>query len=295
MKRNVLVSSVLFLVTFLCFSIIANGTQKPEVVSLSVNKGFNNETVNLTITGSKFHKSTYVKLTKDGEADIIATNLQVVSKTEVTCALDLNGRTAGTWNVVVGNIGTFTKKEKPTILADAFTIETPAPTEKPVVETPTEPEPAPAEPEPIVEEVEPVATPASTTEESGPSLESLNESLKAIFFDFDKFDIRQDQTANLDANAAILKDNSGLVITLGGHADERGTIQYNMVLSRKRAETVKDYLVAQGVAGDQIVIFAYGEEFPAKKEHNESAWAYNRRVDIRVWEETPTKEEALKQ
>jgi hypothetical protein len=119
---------------FLVFCLVVSlfsfvfGCPTPKVTSLSVTKGTNNETVNLTITGSQFHKSTYVKLIKAGQSDIVATNVKLVSKTEVSCTLDLNGKTAGQWDVVVANIGSMSKKDKPTVLANGFTIEYPAPT-----------------------------------------------------------------------------------------------------------------------------------------------------------------------
>ena len=91
----------------------------------------------------------------------------------------------------------------------------------------------------------------------------------------------------------ILKDNPDLFISLGGNADERGTKAYNDQLSQKRAQAIQDYLVAQGIDANKIVIFAFGKDHPVKTGHTEADWEYNRRVDIAVWDATPTPEQAL--
>ncbi len=133
-----------------------------------------------------------------------------------------------------------------------------------------------------------------TVEQYLPTSAEINQLLKPIYFNFDMSDIRADQISPLDQDITLLKANPHLnVVVLGGHADERGASQYNLVLSTKRAETVKQYLVTQGIDESRITIYAYGEAYPAKPEHNESAWRFNRRVDIQVWENIPTKEQVL--
>lgn len=122
----------------------------------------------------------------------------------------------------------------------------------------------------------------------------LNSSLKPIFFDFDKDTLKAGDTDRLDSNLKILNANPKLFILLGGHADERGSANYNLDLSRRRAENIKKYLVAKGIDPGRITIYAYGKEHPAKQGHDESAWRYNRRVDIMVWEEPPTRDLGLK-
>ena len=83
------------------------------------------------------------------------------------------------------------------------------------------------------------------------------------------------------------------MILLGGHADERGTREYNLELSEKRAEAIKEFLLTKGIDSSKITIYAYGKDYPIKKGHDESSWWYNRRVDILVWESPPTKEQGL--
>jgi peptidoglycan-associated lipoprotein len=101
--------------------------------------------------------------------------------------------------------------------------------------------------------------------------------LKDVFFDFDKFNIRADQKAALDANVAWLKTNPRAKITIEGHCDERGTPEYNLGLGERRANAVKDYLVSAGISADRIVTVSYGEERPFVLGHDEAAWKWNRR------------------
>ena len=135
---------------------------------------------------------------------------------------------------------------------------------------------------------------AFTVELMDVSAIKLNSSLKPIFFDLDKDTLKSGDTDRLDSNLKTLNDNPKLFILLGGHADERGSIKYNLDLSRRRAENIKKYLVAKGIDPARITIYAYGKGHPAKQGHDESAWRYNRRVDIMVWEEPPTRDLGLK-
>lgn len=272
MRKNLIVT-VLSLVLLLSFTTIALGCPVPEVASVSPNNGLNNQSVNIVVSGAKFHKSAYVKLTKAGQPDIVATNLEV-AKEQITCAVDLSGKAEGQWDVVVVNIGSMSKKEKPAVLAGAFTINAPAVKE-------VKPEPTPEQ------QLQPTLIPTPVVKVDP------NKDLKPIYFDFDKSNIRDDQTSALDLNVRILKDNPDLHIVLGGHADERGAKDYNIQLSSRRAQSVKKYLVDNGIDANRIVIYAYGEEYPLATGHDESSWWQNRRVDVSLWESVPTKEQAL--
>lgn len=100
-----------------------------------------------------------------------------------------------------------------------------------------------------------------------------------IYFDFDRDTIRSDAREVLMAHAARLK--KGGSAALEGHADERGTREYNMALGERRAKAVRDFLVIQGVDRSQLEVVSYGEERPAVARSNEASWAKNRRVEIR--------------
>ena len=132
-----------------------------------------------------------------------------------------------------------------------------------------------------------------TIEKYLPNNQELNELLKPLFFDFDKSELRPDQVETVEADLKLLQENPHLFILLGGHADERGTREYNLELSARRTLAVRQFLVDQGVDSSKISIYAYGKDYPLKKEHDESAWEFNRRVDILVWEAPPTREQGL--
>jgi len=103
-----------------------------------------------------------------------------------------------------------------------------------------------------------------------------------VFFDFSDWAIRADQRPAMDANAQALRANPRMKVTIEGHCDERDTNAYNMALGQKRADAVKDYLVALGVEANRIQTISYGEERPFATGHDEEAWRQNRRAHVVV-------------
>lgn len=101
-----------------------------------------------------------------------------------------------------------------------------------------------------------------------------------FYFDFDQATLSADTRATLDAHLALLKDNNKKV-RLEGHADERGTREYNMALGERRANAVANYLIINGVARYRVETVSYGEERPVDSASNESAWSQNRRVELK--------------
>lgn len=110
--------------------------------------------------------------------------------------------------------------------------------------------------------------------------EELEELDSIVYFDFDKATLKSDARALLLAHAERLKDNP-TDVRLEGHADERGSREYNMALGERRAKAVRDFLVLQGVNRSDLEVISYGEERPLALGSNESAWAQNRRVEIK--------------
>ena len=106
--------------------------------------------------------------------------------------------------------------------------------------------------------------------------------LKDIHFDFDKYDIRSGDARILDENTRWMKANADHLILIEGHADERGTNEYNLALGERRAKTTMNYLVAQGVSASRMTVISYGEERPQCTEKNEDCWAKNRRAHFLV-------------
>jgi peptidoglycan-associated lipoprotein len=111
---------------------------------------------------------------------------------------------------------------------------------------------------------------------------AADSNLADIFFDFDKYDIRQTDTRTLDSNAQWLKSNPNHLVLIEGHCDERGTNEYNLALGERRAKSTMNYLVSQGVQANRITIISYGEERPACTEKSEQCWAKNRRAHFLV-------------
>ncbi len=116
----------------------------------------------------------------------------------------------------------------------------------------------------------------------GDPLENPNSLLatRVIYFDYDQSTVRADYLDVISAHADYLAANPQAVLRLEGHTDERGTREYNLGLGENRANAVRNLMLAQGVADNQLVVVSYGEERPATSEHNEEAWALNRRVEL---------------
>lgn len=106
-------------------------------------------------------------------------------------------------------------------------------------------------------------------------------SYTTVYFDFDKANIRPDAYATLKAHAVYLSVNAGARLRLDGHADERGTREYNLALGERRAKAAASYLAANGASRSQLEVISYGEERPAAMGSNESSWAKNRRVELK--------------
>lgn len=109
-------------------------------------------------------------------------------------------------------------------------------------------------------------------------LEEITKEFKDVFFDFDKYNIREDQIPNLQHDAEFLKKWKTVRILIEGHCDERGTNEYNMALGWRRANAAKEYLVSLGIDPSRIDTISYGEERPFALGHNEDAWWQNRRA-----------------
>jgi peptidoglycan-associated lipoprotein len=140
---------------------------------------------------------------------------------------------------------------------------------------------------PVVEEVEPVeeVTPPLIEEEPEEAVE-IEEAepivLEDIFFDYDKFNIKDEYKAVLSRNAETLLGNSDAKLLVEGHCDERGTNEYNLSLGEKRAKAVIDFYVTYGVDASRLSMISYGEEKPFAMGSDEKSWAKNRRAHMVV-------------
>jgi len=131
---------------------------------------------------------------------------------------------------------------------------------------------------PVVQPVTPEPTPTPTPEPPAPVPSVTAGDFTDVFFDLDSYALRDDAKVALDRAAKLLRDKAGVNITLEGHCDERGTVEYNQALGEKRANAARDYLVNAGVPATRIQSLSYGKERPFAEGHDESAWAQNRRA-----------------
>jgi outer membrane protein OmpA-like peptidoglycan-associated protein len=237
--------------------VFAVENQPPTIVMIVPNNGFNKGFVKLTFTGSEFDPKATGKLSLPGQAEIAGSNPAHESDSKLSMDFDLTNQPVGAYDVVITN-----PDGKSATLAGGFTVQ---------------------------QYVEPKAEEPKATEppQEEPKAPAINAALKSIFFDFDRFSVRDDQTARLNDDIAVLKSYLDAYILIDGHADERGTREYNKALAAKRAETVKQELIKAGFDASKITVSSYGEDYPIKKGHNEESWWYNRRVDISMWDTNP--------
>jgi peptidoglycan-associated lipoprotein len=99
-----------------------------------------------------------------------------------------------------------------------------------------------------------------------------------VFYDFDKSDLKPEARRTVERWAAFLKQYPNLTVTIEGHADERGTREYNLALGERRANSAKNFLVSQGIEARRVATISYGKERPAVVGSNEAAWSQNRRA-----------------
>jgi peptidoglycan-associated lipoprotein len=114
----------------------------------------------------------------------------------------------------------------------------------------------------------------------GKSIDDLNREalLKAAFFQYDSAELNVLAQDVISENFQVLLNNPTWLVTIEGHCDERGTAEYNLALSEKRATAAKDYLLGLGVESSRIRVVSYGKEFPFDPGQGEKAWAKNRRA-----------------
>jgi peptidoglycan-associated lipoprotein len=124
------------------------------------------------------------------------------------------------------------------------------------------------------------ATPSNPPSEPSPPTDEgagVGE-IEDVFFDYDRYNLRDDARRTLDANAKVLLADKSARLLLEGHCDERGTVEYNLALGERRAQSARSYLIEFGVEQNRLSTISYGEERPFSQGHGEEAWSQNRRV-----------------
>src|SRR5574338_11960 len=124
---------------------------------------------------------------------------------------------------------------------------------------------------------------AAAERDAGAAASALRNDMTAmIHFDYNVADIRSEDQAALDRKAAIMQANTAMRIRISGHADERGSDEYNLALGNRRAAAAKTYLVNKGIDASRIETVSFGEERPLDPGHDETSWAANRRDEFEV-------------
>jgi peptidoglycan-associated lipoprotein len=108
--------------------------------------------------------------------------------------------------------------------------------------------------------------------------EFVEQRIQDAYFDYDRYELRDDARGALQNNARSMAERTGLRFTVEGHCDERGSERYNLALGDKRANAAKEFLVGQGIAADRLETVSHGEERPSCTDHNEECWQRNRRA-----------------
>ncbi len=135
-------------------------------------------------------------------------------------------------------------------------------------------------------EQEPLETPVAEYDD-GVAAAALEHAVQTItdgvvYFDFDKFDIRDEYRALLQEKAELMKAHPSIRVRIEGNCDSRGTQEYNLALGERRARAAYEYMVMLGVNPDQLELISYGEDRPAVEGTGQEVWAKNRRDDFRV-------------
>ncbi len=159
----------------------------------------------------------------------------------------------------------------------------PPPTMAPPPVTRVEPPPPPPAPEmgmwePGVGEL-PMAPPVRAPMDIG---FDFAENMSKIHFEFDRSSLTNEGKAILQENAAWLREHPDIAAQIEGHADERGTIEYNLALAERRAMSARNYMASLGIDPNRLFTISYGEERPAVLGHDEDAWGQNRRAEFKI-------------
>ena len=163
----------------------------------------------------------------------------------------------------------------------------PPPPPAPAAAPAATPRPAPPQPARTATARPPAATTPATKYPNAMTRARIDQLLAKIedaYFDYDKYSIRPDALKTLQSDSTelrdILKDYPDYKLTIEGHADERGSAEYNVALGDRRAGAAKEYLVGIGIPATQLNVLSYGKEKPVCQEHDENCWQRNRRIHI---------------
>jgi peptidoglycan-associated lipoprotein len=161
----------------------------------------------------------------------------------------------------------------------------PIPPPPPGGTSPTSTPPPPTRPpEPVIESTIPAEPKVTSDPISAGDIDFINKNspFQPVFFGLDLDTLDSTAQQALTTNAELMKKYATFVVTIEGHADERGTAEYNLALGERRAVATRNFLVSLGIAAERLRTVSYGKEFPFDPGHDESAWSKNRRAHFVV-------------
>ena len=138
--------------------------------------------------------------------------------------------------------------------------------------------------QPVIETPIPAEPKVTSDPLSGRDIDEINKNspFQPVFFGLDMDNLDSTAQQALTTNAELMKKYATFVVTIEGHADERGTAEYNLALGERRAVAARNFLVSLGIAAERLRTVSYGKEFPFDPGHDESAWSKNRRAHFVV-------------
>ena len=140
----------------------------------------------------------------------------------------------------------------------------------------------PAPPTETVEAPPPPPPPAPVVDTTAVAVKKMHEQFARVHFETDSDALDEESQAALTANVAIMQEHPSIAVEVQGHADERGTSDYNIALGDRRANAVRTYMIAQGLAPARVTVISYGEERPVAAGSGEGSWSKNRRAEFKI-------------
>jgi peptidoglycan-associated lipoprotein len=131
-----------------------------------------------------------------------------------------------------------------------------------------------------VPETEPTTLPPPPPAPAPPEVQEMVKNFERVFFDFDSSSLDDSSKTALKDNVRIMGEHADIKVEVQGHADERGTTDYNLALGQRRANAVLNFMTSNGVSNSRVKVVSYGEERPLSEGHSESAWSQNRRCEF---------------
>jgi outer membrane protein OmpA-like peptidoglycan-associated protein len=253
------------------------------------------------IFGAYFRDGVNVRLIGPNGQYTEGIRLKLLVDTQINCEFNLRGLPTGFYDLIVTNVdgksASFKKcfriKENepdPQLIKKLRPVKGQTPIQEMKPLGPDTVQASKPTPTPVIQNETKYTPEISDPKNSLGPLAAINQKLKPIFFDVNQSNIRDSELPSLENNLILLKNNPGFLVVICGYADSRGNKAYNLKLTQKRAETIRQFLAANGIT-EKMSIFLFGNDTSTRAGNNENQWQQSRRVEISLWEKQPTREQ----